>query len=293
MLALAAALAALQAVTPCQDPALALRCPDLVMAAPSHLRVDRKRGGRVFLRMENQIINRGAGPAELFAERTGPREMAADQVITDAAGGRHRFVTGAQVYDTSVPTRGGDYWKFDQAARFELWAQFPDGRRAGLVRVGPKLRYCLRDLDRIGTPGPGSPVPARRVYPACNQSPTKQQVTLGTSVGWADVYPASYPGNIIDVTGPARLLRRSSTAPIRPTTSSRATRRTTSRRGSFGCRTSPGARAARPTWPDRRREPVSATAPAAARAGSSRSPSWAARRRSRRSAGTCTARSAP
>ena len=39
------------------------------------------------------------------------------------------------------------------------------------------------------------------MYPACNQSPTKQQVTLGTSVGWADVYPASYPGNIIDVTG--------------------------------------------------------------------------------------------
>ena len=201
MLALAAALAALQAVTPCQDPALALRCPDLVMAAPSHLRVDRKRGGRVFLRMENRIINRGAGSAELFAQRTGPKEMAADQVITDAAGGRHRFATGAEVYYTSVPTRGGDYWKFDQAARFELWAQFPDGRRAGLVRVGPKLRYCLRDLDRTGTPGPGSPVPARRVYPACNQSPTKQQVTLGTSVGWADVYPASYPGNIIDITG--------------------------------------------------------------------------------------------
>src|SRR4029078_8222362 len=92
VLALAAALAALQAVTPCQDPALALRCPDLVMAAPSPLRVDRKRNGRVFLRMENRIINRGAGPAELFAQRTGPKEMAADQVITDAAGGRHRFV---------------------------------------------------------------------------------------------------------------------------------------------------------------------------------------------------------
>ena len=155
----------------------------------------------MFLRMENRIINRGAGPAELFAPRTGPKEMAADQVITDAAGGRHRFVTGAEVYYTSVPTRGGDYWKFDQAARFELWAQFPDGRRAGLVRVAPKLRYCLRDLDRIGTPGPGSPVPARRVYPACNQSATKQQVTLGTSVGWADVYPETYHENWISITG--------------------------------------------------------------------------------------------
>ena len=72
VLALAAALAALQAATPCPDPALALRCPDLVMAAPTHLRVDRKRDGRVFLRMENKIVNVGTGPAELFAQRTRP-----------------------------------------------------------------------------------------------------------------------------------------------------------------------------------------------------------------------------
>jgi hypothetical protein len=201
VLALAAALAALQAVSPCQDPAQALRCPDLVMAAPSHLRLDRRRPGRRLLRMENRIVNVGTGPAEFFAQRSGPREMAARQVIGDAAGGRRRFVTGAEVYYTSVPSRGGDYWKFDDAARFELWSEFPNGTRASLVRIGPKLRYCLRDLARVGTPGPGSLVPARRVYGACNQTRDKREVTLGTSVGWADVYPASYPGNFVDVTG--------------------------------------------------------------------------------------------
>jgi hypothetical protein len=201
VLALAASLAALQVASPCQDPALALRCPDLVMAAPSHLRLDRKRDGRRFLRMENSIVNVGNGPAELFARRSGPKEMQAEQVIPDLAGARHRFPTGAEVYYTSVPTRGGDYWKFDQAARFELWSLYPNGQRAGVVRVGPKLRYCLRDLRRVGTPGPGSRVPARRAYPACNQKRDKQQATLGTSVGWADRYPASYPGNVIDVTG--------------------------------------------------------------------------------------------
>jgi hypothetical protein len=201
VLAALAAIAALQTANPCQDPGLALRCPDLVMGAPSDLRLDRKRDGRRFLRMRNAIINVGTGPAELFAQRSGPREMSARQVITDAAGGRHRFVTGAEVYYTAVPSRGGDYWKFDQAARFELWSEFPSGQAAALVRVGPKLRYCLRDLDRIRRPGPGTGVPARRVFPACNQSASKQQVTLGTSVGWADVYPASYPGNVIDVTG--------------------------------------------------------------------------------------------
>jgi hypothetical protein len=194
-----AALAALQVGNPCLDPAQALRCPDLVMAAPSHLRLDRKRDGRRFLRMENQIVNVGTGPAELFAHRTGPREMAADQVIGDAAGGRRQVATGAEVYYTSVPTRGGDYWKWDQAARFELWSEFPNGRRGTLVRVGPKLRYCLRDLQRVRGDLVGAP--PRRVYPACNQSAGKQEVTLGTSVGWADVYPAAYPGNVIDVTG--------------------------------------------------------------------------------------------
>jgi hypothetical protein len=171
------------------------------MGAPSDFRIDRKRGGRIFLRMRNAIINVGDGPAELFAQRSGPREMTARQVIADAAGVRRRYPTGAQVYYTSVPTRGGDYWKMDQAARFELWAQLPDGRRGGLVRTGPKLRYCLRDLARVGLRAPGSPVPPRRVFPACNQSSGKTEVTLGTSVGWADVYPASYPGNVIDVTG--------------------------------------------------------------------------------------------
>jgi hypothetical protein len=65
--------------------------------------------------------------------------------------------------------------------------------------VGPKLRYCLRDLRRVRGDLVGTP--PRRVYPACNQAASKQEVTLGTSVGWADVYPASYPGNVIDVTG--------------------------------------------------------------------------------------------
>jgi hypothetical protein len=201
VLALAAALAALQAASPCQDPALALRCPDLVMAAPSHLRLDRRPDGRRLLRMQNQIINVGSGPAELFAQRIGPREMTARQVIADGTGLRRRFETGAEVYYTSVPTRGGDYWKFDDAARFELWSLFPDGRRASLVRVGPKLRYCLRDRARARSPAQLPGMPARRVFGACNQSADKTEVTLGTSVGWADVYPASYPGNVIDVTG--------------------------------------------------------------------------------------------
>lgn len=201
MLALTATLAAVAAAlpNPCPDPALALRCPDLVMAPPSHLRADRSPSGkRVVLRMENRIVNLGAIPAELFGQRLSATEMHARQVLVDANGVRRRVETGAQLYYKSVPTRGGSYWKFQNAARFELWTIDLNARRVQLLRIGPKLDYCLRDLDRVRT---GPTVPLKRQFGACNQRAAKREVTLGTSVGWADVYPSTYPDNWIDVTG--------------------------------------------------------------------------------------------
>jgi hypothetical protein len=201
VLAATATLAALAAVlpNPCHEPGLGLRCADLVVAPPSHLRTARSPSRRrVVLRMENRIVNLGAGPAELFGERVSLSEMRARQVVSDAAGRRYRIVTGAELYFKSVPTRGGSYWKFKDAARFELWAIDPTGRRTTLVRTGPKHDYCLRDLARVRT---GPTVRRRRFFGACNQRAGTRQMTLGTSVGWADVYPASYPDNWIDVTG--------------------------------------------------------------------------------------------
>jgi hypothetical protein len=43
--------------------------------------------------------------------------------------------------------------------------------------------------------------PRRFHYPACDRSPRMRSVTLGTSVGWSDIYPASYHEQWIDVTG--------------------------------------------------------------------------------------------
>jgi hypothetical protein len=196
-----ATLAALAAAAPlpCQDPGLALRCPDLVMAPPSHIRADRSPSGqRVLLRMENRIVNVGPAPVEFFGQRVSLSEMRARQVIADASGRRRRIETGAELYFKSVPTRGGSYWKFQQAARFELWAVDLMARRTQLVRVGPKLDYCLRDRRRVRF---GPTVRRHPRFGACNQRPLKRQVTLGTSPGWADIYPSSYPDNWIDVTG--------------------------------------------------------------------------------------------
>jgi hypothetical protein len=200
VLAVTATVAALAAATPnpCQQPAPALRCPDLVIAPATNLRVTRSPSGRTVLHMANRIINVGLGPAELFGQRVSRTEMRARQVIADANGVRRRYETGAELYFKSVPERGGSYWKWQNAARFELWAIDLTARRTQLVRVGPKHDYCLRDLQRVRS---GPQVRRHRVFPGCNQRAATREVTLGTSVGWADVYPSTYPDNWIDVTG--------------------------------------------------------------------------------------------
>jgi hypothetical protein len=193
---LAALVAALP--NPCHDAALQLRCPDLVMAPANHLRMSTSPTGRRVLHMGNRIVNVGAGPAELFGRRTTRTEMRARQVIANAAGVRKRFESGAELYFKSVPTRGGSYWKWQNAARFEVWSLDAAAHRAQRIRVGPKHDYCLRDLARVRFT---ANVRKHAFFPGCNQRANKHEVTLGTSVGWADAYPSTYPDNWVDVTG--------------------------------------------------------------------------------------------
>jgi hypothetical protein len=124
--------------------------------------------------------------------------MVAQQVLSAQPGAAPVVVPGAgELYFVHVRGKGS-YWKYEDAARFELWAEDPAGRRVALVRTGPKVFYCLRDLRRVRT---FARAPRARVFPACSQAGARSQVTLGTSAGWADIYPWTYPRNWIDVTG--------------------------------------------------------------------------------------------
>jgi len=188
-------------VNPCHDELLQLVCPDLAMSPPSNLAV-RRVGSRVRLLATNHIVNVGAGPLELRAHRgdpgTRPGIAPAYQVI-HRRGGRHSviFPQAGSIYFKAIP-RQGNYWKFFGAARFELWTLHADGSRATMVRTGPKLSYCFRDLDRVRS---WARTPPGRVYPGCSQVASREVLRLGVSPGWADVYPSTYPENWIDVTG--------------------------------------------------------------------------------------------
>lgn len=182
---------------PCLGPERArLLCPDLRMAKPFGLFVQRTKKRRL-LRAGNSIDSVGAGPAELRGVRITRRTMRAFQRIHTRDGRRMRVETGARLRFKYAHLRRR-WWKFHHAARFELWKLDSSGRRTRLVRTGPKVSYCLRDLRRTKRRVRRSP--RREVYPACSTSSRKRKVTLGTSPGWSDIYPPRYPEQYIDVT---------------------------------------------------------------------------------------------
>jgi hypothetical protein len=186
---------------PCIGPdAARLRCPDLVMRQPYGLYTDRlTKAEHTVLRAGNVIDSIGAGPAELRGyRRIGPRFMLARQRILRRDGRRIGVDTGARL-QFKFAHQSRYWWKFYNAARFELWRVDADGERTRLVQTGPKVAYCLRDLTHTRPLLRRSP--RRPVYPACSTNSRAQRVTLGTSIGWADIYPPAYPEQWIDVTG--------------------------------------------------------------------------------------------
>jgi hypothetical protein len=185
---------------PCAGPAAErLLCPNLRIAPPSELYVERTGGGQVLLRATSDVRSRGRGPMELRGRRSGRHQMRTNQRIYKAGGGHITVPSGATLHFTYVGTYfGGSYWKVHQLAHFDLLRVRPDGTLGEIVRTSPKLNYCLRDLAHTR---PGRRSPSHWVYPGCNQNPFRDSFTLGTSVGWSDIYPAAYHQQWIDVAG--------------------------------------------------------------------------------------------
>ncbi len=196
---LTAATASAQPANPCEGPeARHLLCPNLRIGKPSEI-YETAYGGKLLLRATSDVESRGKGPMELRGHRDGWHSMRVDQRIHRKGGGRLVLRTDATLHFTDVGAYfGGSYWKVHQLARFELRRVGPRGKLGPVLRTSPKLNYCLRDLDRTR---PGKRSPDSRHYPGCDQDPYTKAVTLGTSVGWSDVYPADYDKQWINVTG--------------------------------------------------------------------------------------------
>jgi hypothetical protein len=174
------------------------------MRRPSQLHLIRTRKRRL-LAASNSIVNVGPGPLRIRATRIGDsRDLRARQIIRAVRPRRDTVLPpSGEVYFFNTRTRG-QYWKFEDAAAFELWRMDAAGNPVSLRRRGPKVFYCFRDVfraHRLDTGAPYARSPRRRVYSACSTRRGITRVRLGTSVGWVDHYPWHYPQNYINVTG--------------------------------------------------------------------------------------------
>lgn len=207
-LAAAAAATATAAVeNPCEAPGSGeLLCPDLRVGPAADLFVERRGGGGYYasgrgklLHAGNDIRSRGRGPMELRGRRYKRNWMRANQAIYRVGGGVRIFRTEARLHFYSVGYQwGGSYWKVENPLSMEIWSLDGERRPLRRVRKGPKVFYCFRDLARTRA---GRRSPAGPAYPACNQDPSRRRVTLGTSVGWSDIYPSDYDRQWVNVSG--------------------------------------------------------------------------------------------
>ena len=197
------------------------------MAPPSHLRVERSPSRRhVVLRMENRIVNIGAGPAELFG-----RAHLADR-DAGAAGGRRR--RGAAAPDRD---RGRAVLQVGALARRVL---LEVQQRGALRAVGHRLRPGI--APGWCAPGP-STTTACATSTACATAPrsgatassaraTRVRTPARSPSGHPWAGPTSIPRPIPTTGSRSRACAaasRSCTAPTPATGSSSPTRPTTSR----------------------------------------------------------------
>jgi hypothetical protein len=136
------------------------------MSAPSELHVDRSTiPGRALLRATSSVNNRGSGPLELRARRTGPDRMVVYQAIYDRSARPHLFPIAAKLVFKHVPGERYEYpnvgafsyWKFEHAAAFELWS----------IDAHERNRRTPSDPGRRTAPDRCDRRPATRERPRC------------------------------------------------------------------------------------------------------------------------------
>jgi hypothetical protein len=147
------------------------------------------------LRFASALANIGIGPLEVRPDGGGtcpPRQRHAAQVIYEDRAGDGGFDRGEDGIIASLPAGcmldhpTHRHWHFDAMARYAL-------TRPGTgtpIASQEKVSFCLRD-SREAPEGLG---PAREHYGDCGRNKVQ-----GISPGWADVYRAELPGQMLEL----------------------------------------------------------------------------------------------
>jgi lysyl oxidase len=184
--------------------------PDLVtLRIGQNDLVVRKRKGKLRLRLSNVIGNRGRGPLEIYpsphpSDCDGNGNPANDR---DTYQRIFRDSNGDHVFDRQQDAESDEllfgcerfhpphhHWHLLDFSRYKLVRE----RTGRTVSRSTKISFCVVDTDRPFARLPGSPWAG--YYPAGSADCDRDSID-GLSVGWADTYAWSLPGQQLNVTG--------------------------------------------------------------------------------------------
>jgi hypothetical protein len=181
--------------------------PNLQMAPLRDVQLETRDDGRHLLRFSAIIVNVGAGPFELHGSRApGDTDMGTvTQRVYDTAGGSRAIATPATMFFAGD---GHQHWHVRNLQFYELRPL--DGQNT--LGTGAKSGFCFFDgvVNDLTLPG----APQFPHFLQCGEADSLA-VTMGTSVGWGDIYEWSLPDQWIDVTGlpPGRYRLRAAADP--------------------------------------------------------------------------------
>lgn len=177
-------------------PSGTLLLPDLAARPPIELHTG-KEEGRDLLYFTSQLVNVGTGDFRVEARKNGGQWDVVQQV-SSSEGGMERIPVEPDL------VWGGDghqHWHVRRILRFVLTEEGAALRSsAGSVMVDTKIGFCFYDSDSYRLELPGAPASARYRVGGCGTE-FSGELTMGLSVGWADTYVWTLPGQSIDITG--------------------------------------------------------------------------------------------
>ena len=170
--------------------------PNMRSLQPRNVSIERS-GGRSSLRFDGTLANVGVGPLEVVPDKKKPcppGQRHASQRIYQDGNEDGRFAVGVDRRKTRRPAGcllfhpEHTHWHLDASARYALTVAEDDA----VVVEQNKVSFCLRDNVRV----PGVDAPARdgNGYGECARDRVQ-----GISIGWADVYDASLPGQELEL----------------------------------------------------------------------------------------------
>ena len=167
------------------------KLPDLKVAAMAHFKIQRTASGRRLLRFDGMMLNVGRGPFEIRGRRASTKKpWVIDQVVYRTGGTTRRIRTKATM---KYAGDGHDHWHVRRILSYHLWSTRGTSRDA-------KIGFCFFDTNRRNTTLPGAPKLRKYHQKGCGKK-RALRTTNGISVGWADLYPAKFAYQWIDVTG--------------------------------------------------------------------------------------------